>query len=84
MIRLDAWIVAVLSAMGLLWYESREDFVVFCYRIGCGALASARSRALEFAPVQAVIRTTARNNADCLNRSFISSARSTTPKDSKN
>jgi hypothetical protein len=79
MIRLDTW-TAAFGAMGLLWYECREDFVLFCYRIGCGALASARSRALEFAPVQAVIRTTARNNAACSNRSFTSSARSTTPK----
>jgi hypothetical protein len=79
MIRLNAWIAAF-SAMGLLWYECREDFFVFCYRIGCGALASARWRALEFAPVQAVIRTTARNNVACSNRSFTSSARSTIPK----
>ena len=80
MIRLDAW-TAAFGAIGLLWYECREDLAVFCYRIGCGALASARSRALEFAPVQAVIRTTARNNSDCWNRSFTSSARFTTPKD---
>jgi hypothetical protein len=80
MIRLDAWILAVASGMGILWYECGEDFVLFCYRIGCGAIASASSRALEFAPVQAVVGTTSRNNVACSNRSFTSSARFTTPK----
>jgi hypothetical protein len=43
MIRLDGW-VALFSAISFLWYECREDFAVFCYRITCGAVAAARSR----------------------------------------
>jgi hypothetical protein len=80
MIRLNAWI-AVFSAIGLLWYECGEDLLIFCYRMGCGAVATARPRVLELAPVQSILRTSLRNNVACSNPSFTFSARSTTPKD---
>jgi hypothetical protein len=82
MIRLDGWI-AIFSATSLLWYECREDLAVFCYRISCGAVAAVRLRALDLAPVQAIIRTSGRNNVACSNPSFTFSARSTILKDSK-
>jgi len=82
MIRLDGWI-AVPSAIGLLWYECREDLGVFCYRITCGALSAVGSRALQLATVQAVRRTFTENKIACSNRSFTFYAPSTTLKDSK-
>lgn len=84
MIRPNTW-TAVFTAMGLLWHESGQDFGFFCYRIGCGALTAARSRALELAPVsQAVTKFSVRHNDACSNPSFTCSAPSTTQKGSKN
>lgn len=84
MIRLNAW-TALFSAMGLLWHECGQDFGFFCYRIGCGALTAARSRALELAPaIQAVTKSAVRNNDACSNPFFTFSERCTTLKDSKN
>lgn len=82
MIRFGGWI-AVFSAIGLLWYECREDFGVFCYRITCGAVTAVRSRAPQLATVEAVTRTFAKNKIACSNRSFTFYAPSTTLKDSK-
>lgn len=50
MMRLTAWLGAF-TAVILLWHECSEDIVVFCYRIGSGVFATARSRALVPVPV---------------------------------
>jgi hypothetical protein len=78
MIRLTVLIAAVTASL-LLWHECGEDIGVFCYRIGLGAFATLRSRALVPAPVP--IRTIARTRAECSNRSVISCTRFTTSKD---
>jgi hypothetical protein len=79
MIRLNAW-YALFAALGLLWYESGLDFGVFCYRIGCGVFTAAHQRAFELVPLR-VTMNPARTNAECSNRFFTFSARSTTLKD---
>ena len=67
--------------LGLLWHESGQDFLFFCYRIGYGALTAAQSRALELAPVSlGAVKTSFRKIDACSKPSFIFSARSTTPK----
>ncbi len=71
-------LMAAIGACVLIWHESGENPAVFCYRIGMGAFTSIRSRAMELAPVE---NSTARNNYRCLNRSGISSIRSTMFKD---
>jgi hypothetical protein len=72
---------AMLLAMGILWQECGQDLGIFCYRIGCGALTAAHSRALALAPVsQAVLRTSARKIDACSKPSFTFSARYTTRK----
>jgi hypothetical protein len=76
---LTAW-YAVFVGAGLLWYECGHDLGVFCYRIGCGVFSAARERALELVPLRATTNPV-RTNAACSNRSFIFSARFTTPKD---
>jgi hypothetical protein len=76
---LTAW-YAVFAGAGLLWYECGHDLGVFCYRIGCGMFSAARERALELVPLRATTNPV-RTNAACSNRSFIFSARFTTPKD---
>jgi hypothetical protein len=73
------------QAMGLLWHECGQDFAFFCYRIGCGALTVAHSRALELAPIAlTVTKTSLRKTDACSKLSYTFSARSTTLKDSKN
>jgi hypothetical protein len=79
MMRVNAW-YAVLAAAGLLWHECGYDFGVFCYRIGCGAFSAAGKRVFELVPVRATMNPV-RTNTACSNRSFISYAHSTTPKD---
>jgi hypothetical protein len=76
---LNAW-YALLAGLGLLWYECGHDFGLFCYRIGCGMFSAARERAFELVPLRATMNPV-RTQAACSNRSFISSARSMTPKD---
>ena len=78
MIRLTVLIAAVTASL-LLGHECGEDIGVFCYRIGLGAFATLRSRALV--PVPVPIRTIARTRAECSNRSVISCTRFTTSKD---
>ena len=77
--RPTAW-YAVFAAVGLLWYECGHDFGVFCYRIGCGVFSVARERAFALVPLRATTNPV-RTRAACSNRSFIFSARSTTPRD---
>jgi hypothetical protein len=77
MMRLTAWLGAF-TAVILLWHECSEDIVVFCYRIGSGVFATARSRALVPVPVSQAI---ARTNPACSNSSLISSTRSMMSKD---
>lgn len=77
MIRLAA-LLSAFTAVIVLWHECSEDIVVFCYRIGSGVFATARSRALVPVPVtQEMTRT----NRDCSNSSLISSTRSMMSKD---
>lgn len=80
MIRLTALVAAVMTSI-VLWHECREDFGVFCYRIGLGAFATLRSRTLVPVPVSAQTLTIARNRAACSNQSAISSTRFMTSKD---
>ena len=78
MIRIGALITAVIASL-VLWHECGEDIGVFCYRIGWGAFATLRSRALVPVPVSS--NNFARTRAACLNPSDISSMRCIAPKD---
>jgi len=49
MIRFAYFFAAVITSV-VLWYECGEDIVVFCYRIGLGAFAMLRTRALVPVP----------------------------------
>ena len=80
MIRLAALLAAVISSV-VLWYECGEDLVVFCYRIGLGAFAMLRTRALVPAPVSQL--NFSRNRSACSNPSSTFSTRSTAPTDSE-
>lgn len=74
-----------LTLVGLLWYECSQDLSIFCYRIGCKALAAAHRQALEFVPVtHSAGRNLVRNDIACSNPSFTSYVRFMTPRDSKN
>ena len=84
MTRIAIWLAA-LSIPLLLWHECGEDVGVFCYRIGQGAFANLRSRALVPVPVRNSNYSSAvRNNAECSTPSFTSSTRFSTPTDSGN
>ena len=76
MIRLGAIVSAVIALM-VLWSECGEDIGIFCYRIGWGAFATLRSRAL--APVASTTFT--RTRAACLRPSDISSTCYTAQRD---
>jgi hypothetical protein len=77
MIRLGAWLAAIGSLI-FLWHECGEDLVVFCYRIGSGAVTGLRTRGLVPAPSQASLHSSAsRNRSECLTPSFTSSTRFT-------
>lgn len=78
MIRLGALVTAVVASL-LFWHECGEDIGVFCYRIGWGAFALARSRALIVAP--ACLWNRARTRAECSNPSDIFSTRYTAQRD---
>lgn len=83
MTRVEEW-MSLFAGLGLLWYECRQDFAIFCYRIGCKVLAAAHRRASQLAPVsQAAGRNILRNNAACLIPSFTSSAPFTAQRDLK-
>jgi hypothetical protein len=73
MIRLTVLIAAVTASL-LLWHECGEDIGVFCYRIGLGAFATLRSRALV--PVPATQIVFSRNRSACSNPSSTFSTRS--------
>ena len=75
----NTW-MAMFIAVGLLWYECRDDFAVFCYRIGCTAFTAARQRLSGLAATPAVQTKTARNVA-CSIPSLTSFVRSTTLND---
>ena len=81
MIRLGAFVTAVIASL-LMWHECGEDLVVFCYRIGSGALAMLRTRALVLAPVTVANRV--RTRAECSNPSDICSTRFTAQRDFEN
>jgi hypothetical protein len=78
MMRLGAFLAAG-TAFILLWHECGEDVGVFCYRIGMGAFATLRSRALV--PVPASESIVSRNRSACSNPSSTSYTRSIALKD---
>jgi hypothetical protein len=78
MIRFAYFFAAVITSV-VLWYECGEDIVVFCYRIGLGAFAMLRTRALV--PVPASQMNFSRNRSACSNPSSTSSTRFTPPTD---
>jgi hypothetical protein len=78
MIRLAAVISAMIASL-LLWHECGQDIGIFCYRIGWGALATVRTRALV--PVATYSRNFARTRSFCSNQSGFFSILSTTLKD---
>jgi hypothetical protein len=81
MIRFAVFFAAVITSV-VLWYECGEDIVVFCYRIGLGAFAMLRTRALI--PVPVAQMNFSRNRSACSNPSSTSSTRSTPPTDYEN
>jgi len=66
--------ILLFSSAVLLWQQSGENPVVFCYLIGWGVFANLRS--LRFAPIPEFVR----NKAACWNPSVTCSTRSTTSK----
>ncbi len=65
MMRFNA-LMAAIGTCVLVWHECAENPALFCYRIGTGVFANARSRGLVPAPVT---NSTARNDHGCSNRS---------------
>jgi hypothetical protein len=45
--------------VGMLWYESREDLSIFCYRVGCDLFATIRERASGLSNDEAGAETSA-------------------------
>jgi len=78
MIRMTGLYAAVMASV-VLWHECGEDVGVFCYRIGLGAFATMRSRALV--PVPASQFNLSRNHSACSNPSSTFSTRSIAPMD---
>jgi len=66
MIRIAAIVAAVMTCV-LFWHECGEDIGVFCYRIGVGAFAALRSRAMVAVPV--TVNRLARARSACLRQS---------------
>jgi len=56
--RLAGYTVAF-HTVGMLWYESREDLSIFCYRVGCDLFATIRERASGIMDDEAVAETSA-------------------------
>lgn len=84
MIRPNTWFAA-LAGLGFLWQECGEDFVIFCYRIGCSILALAHQQALQLVPVRpAISGSFARTKAACSNPSFTFSTPSMIRRDFEN
>lgn len=73
MIRLAAVFGAVIAFL-VLWYECGEDIGIFCYRIGLGAFATLRTRALAPVPVSQI--NLSRKRPACSNPSSTFSTRS--------
>lgn len=65
----------LLSHSAVLWQESGENLMLFCYLIGWGTFSMMRSG--EVAPIP----NTARHETDCSNPSFTSFTRFTIPRD---
>jgi len=78
MIRIAA-IVAAVMTVALFWHECGEDVGVFCYRIGMGAFAALRSRAMVAVPV--TVNRLARTRTACLRPSGSSYTGYTTSRD---
>jgi hypothetical protein len=78
MIRFGA-LLAAGTVLILLWHECGEDIGVFCYRMGMGAFAMLRSRALV--PVPASQSIVSRNRSACSSSSSTFSTRSIAPMD---
>jgi hypothetical protein len=78
MIRLAAVFAAVIAFL-VLWYECGEDIGIFCYRIGLGAFATLRSRALVPVPISQI--NPSRKRSACSNPSSTFSTRSTAQTD---
>jgi len=68
----------VLSNTAVLWQESRENPLIFCYLIGWGAFVLLRSHTVVPIPNSARLETA------CSNPSFTFSTRSTIPTGSEN
>jgi hypothetical protein len=73
MMRLNWWF-AIVATAAILWHECGENIAVFCYRIGVSLCARSGEVFLRGAAQRVPVA--------CLNRSFISSVRSTNLKDS--
>ena len=71
MMRLGMWGLGVVVALIVLWQECGENLGVFCYRMGFGLFARARSA--QFVP----ILVTEKVPVECWNSSDIYSTRST-------
>jgi hypothetical protein len=81
--RVHEWTLAF-AALGVLWYECRQDLAIFCYRIGCHVLAVAHRQAVQLVPASKTYgRKLLRTSAACSIPSFTSSAPYMTPRDSK-
>ena len=83
MTRLGALVAAVIASI-VLWHECGEDVGVFCYRIGLGAFATLRSRALVPVPVPASQIILSRDRSACSTPSSTFSNRSIAPRDFEN
>jgi len=71
-----------IAVLLVLWQECGENPALFCYRIGLGAFATVRSRALVPVPAwRANFRRPSRNRFACLNPSDTCCTRFTTSKD---
>jgi hypothetical protein len=68
----------VVSSTAVLWHESGENPVIFCYLIGWDAFTRLRSLVLTLFPYPA------RHESACLKPSFTSSAPSTAQRGSEN
>jgi hypothetical protein len=77
-----ATLLPSVAVLLVLWQECGENPALFCYRIGVGAFATARSRALVPVPAwRASFRRPLRTRFACSNPSATCSTRFTTSKD---
>jgi hypothetical protein len=73
--RWRGWWLAIFSSVVVLYHESAENLLLFCYRISWVAFSNLRSRAM--APIQVSLR----EELSCLNPSGTCSTRSTMSKE---